>query len=159
MSRLFAIPLVCAALLLSFTVIPAEWLDELLAGTDAVRERISLIEEQQRGVRLTQEIDVVLERLLVKDRVAEQLIVGEITLFQAGASFLALHDAPELLDRLRQSFSSSSDNESACRQAIAWAEVRTRVMHSPELGEAVRQRLEAELREHLERYGTVELPE
>ncbi|HEY7157549.1 MAG TPA: hypothetical protein VH575_26575 [Gemmataceae bacterium] len=158
-SRLLGILLVCAALLLSFTDVPVEWLHELLAETDTVREHISLVEEHWKDVRLTQEVDVVRERLLVKDKVVERLIAGEITLFQAGASFLALHDSPELLARLRQSFPSSSDSESACRQVIAWTAIRVRATQSPEQSETVRQRLEAELREHLERDGTAELPE
>jgi hypothetical protein len=158
-SRLIGIALICAALLLSFTDVPVEWLHEMLVGTDAVREHISLVEEHWRGVRLTQEVDVVRERLGAKDGIVEQLIAEEITLFQAGAWFLALHDAPELLARLRQAFPSSSDSESACRQAIAWTAIRVRFTQSPEQSEAVRQRLEAELREHVERYGTVELPE
>jgi hypothetical protein len=155
MGRLLGIPIFCAVVSLSVIAASTEW----LTGKGAASGLLTLAAEQRRTLRLEQESDAVLDRLYVKDKIVAQLMAGEITLSQAGAWFLTLNDTPELVRRMCQTFPGSSEGESACRQVIAWAEVAGRIKHSPEQGEAVRQRLEAELREHLERYGTVELPE
>ncbi len=155
MGRLLGIPIFCAVVSLGFITVLTEW----LAGTGAAHGLLLLAAEQRRGICLEQESTVVLERLYSKDRIVSQLMAGEITLFQAGARFRALYDTPELVARMQRIYPSSSEGESACLEVIAWSAIRMRITHSPAQGEAIRERLEAELRKHLECYGTVELPE
>jgi hypothetical protein len=51
------------------------------------------------------------------------------------------------------------DGERWCRLVIEWTEKHVRFRYSPNRAEVVCRRLERELREHLQRHGTVKLPE
>jgi hypothetical protein len=94
-----------------------------------------------------------------KRRVAEELLDGRITLFQAVVQFQraeqGLPASAARLRALRAMFSGNSDAERWCRKVIRY--LRATWPESTRARRAVR-RLEQELDRHLRRYGTVRLP-
>jgi hypothetical protein len=94
-----------------------------------------------------------------KDRVADDLISGRLTLFEAAALFRrwnAEGAAPPANVALY--YAGDSEEERVSRQVIRWAEVVMRQRY-PEGADALTKRLEAELRRHKELHGTVVLPD
>jgi len=88
-----------------------------------------------------------LARVAAKQRVVEQVIGGRLSLLEGAARFRAA---------ARSGFTADADGEAVCRAVIGWAELALR--DRPERAAAVAERLEAELRRHLERTGGVRLP-
>jgi hypothetical protein len=116
-------------------------------------------EEERRRARL----DLYRARLFrcmeIKRQVAEELIDGRLTLFQAVVHFQraeqGLPAAAMRLRALRLGFPGNSDAERRCRKVIHYLRVTW-----PESARASRaaRRLEEDLDRHLRRYGTVRLP-
>jgi hypothetical protein len=88
-----------------------------------------------------------LARVATKQRVVEQVIAGRLSLMEAATRFRAAG---------RGLLPAAEDGETVCRTVIGWAELALR--DRPERASAVAERLEGELRWHLERYGGVDLP-
>jgi hypothetical protein len=88
-----------------------------------------------------------LDRVAAKQRVVEQVIAGRLGLVAAAARFAALG---------RGLLPAAEDGEGVCRAVIGWAELALR--DCPERAAAVAERLESELRRHLNRHGGVDLP-
>jgi hypothetical protein len=83
-----------------------------------------------------------LQRLQVKQAVIADLIAGRLTLLEAAARF-------------RGCATEAEDPELTARAVIGWAHLALR--DRPEEADAVGDRLEAELRQHLARHGAVRL--
>jgi hypothetical protein len=84
------------------------------------------------------------------------LLAGRSTLFETAAGFRAVQRVKdEYVRPVPFRFPGRTEEEQLCRQVIAHVEEQLR--DEPE-GPVVVARLEKELQEHLERYGTVRLP-
>jgi hypothetical protein len=158
MTRLFYGAAVCAAFLLSFAHLSLEWSDQFVEKNH-YGERISLEAERERTSHLTEQFDELNERITAKDRIAERLLAGEMTLTEAAASFGRLYDRPLLREEIHRVYPECSKGESLCHRVIDWVEFKVRMDQSPDEAEVVRRRLESELQKHLAEHGAVELPE
>jgi hypothetical protein len=85
-----------------------------------------------------------LARVAAKQRVVAQVIAGQLSLVEGAARFRLLG---------REFVPAGECGEAVCRTVIGWAELALR--DCPERAAAVAERLEAELRRHLERGGGV----
>ena len=160
MSRPIGGVAVLAALLLSFRYLPAELLDLAYPQTNRFGDRVSLAEEARKTRRLDELSEQVTERLAVKEELAEQLLAGELTLLETAARFRALHQRIGPLPDVRAFFGTASEEEGWCCQVMIWMEAKSRYELSPQQAEALVQRLEGELREHMQAHGnSVFLPE
>jgi len=159
MSRMFNGLFALAALLLTCTTFPTEWLFEQVTVTDQFGNRASLREIQRKSGQLSREAQVAYERIVAKDEIAEALRNGEMTLLAAATRFRALHADPQSWHNPYRPLPEHQDGAAWCRLVIEWVEANTRIDHSPSQADALRQRLEAELQEQLDCYGTVILPE
>ena len=159
MIRLFCGVGVCVALFLSFPRWPFNLPEDLVVAKDRSGDPISMQVERDREARLEEQFEELNARIAAKDRIADRLLAGEMTLAEAAAYFGRLYERAGLrADALRE-YRGSSEGEILCRQVIAWVENKVRSEQSPEEAERVVRRLEAELRRHLAEQGTVELPQ
>jgi len=123
-------------------------------------EVLSPLEQEERR---SEELELYRARLFrsieIKRRVAEELIDGRVTLFQAVVRFQraeqGLPASAVRLRVLRQSFPGNSDAERWCRMVIHY--LRATWPESARARRAVR-RLNQELDRHLRRYGTIRFP-
>ena len=160
MSRLIGGATVLAALLLSFQYLPVELLDLACPHTNRFGDRVSLADEARKSQRLDVLGEQVAERITCKEELAEQLLAGELTLVETAARFRAVHQRVGPVPDLRAIFGTASEEEGWCRQVIGWMEAKVRHELSPGQAEALVQRLEGELREHMHAHGShVVLPE
>jgi|GEM_PF-3459212 hypothetical protein len=159
MSRMLNSFLVLIALLLTCASLTTGWLFEPGVWSDSFSNYIRLLEAQRKGEQLERETQSTRKRLQAKVRVAEALKNGEMTLIDAAACFCALHTDPRSWHHPQRPRPERTDGEGWCREVIEWTERYTRHDHSSSQVDALRQRLEAELQEQLECYGTVTLPE
>jgi hypothetical protein len=116
-------------------------------------------EEEQRRARLELYRARLFQSMEIKRQVAEELLDGRITLFQAVLQFQraeqGLPAAAARLRALRLRFPGSSDAERWCRKVIRYLRA---TWPESALASRVALRLEGELDRHLRRYGTVRLP-
>jgi hypothetical protein len=95
--------------------------------------------------------------LTTRCAVADRLIAGRLTLFEAAAAFRAIDEVKRRgLKLYPGDFAGKTDEERLCRRVIHFT--FERLCGSPERGKVV-DRLEEELQKHLRRHGTVQLPE
>jgi hypothetical protein len=158
-SRLLSSLFVVIALLLTLASLPSEWLLDLCAPTDQFGNRISLIEAQRRGKQLSREVKAAIARLEIKDRITEALMGDKMTLIDAAVCFRSLYEDPKSWHHPYRPRPEPDDAESWCIEVMNWTEMRVRLTHSLDQAEALRQRLEAELQEQMDRYSIVTLPE
>jgi len=97
------------------------------------------------------------QRMRLKQELSKQVIMGEITLFEAAAWFLALNEPADfpLIDSPRGP--GRTEEERACLQVLRYVKGELRTLPSSE-AERVEQQLEEQLRQHLEQHGCVKLP-
>jgi hypothetical protein len=147
------VPLAVLALLAGGVWVYCGW------STPAADEKTALqpeMDEGRRAEKLEARRQLVLWRNQEQIRVAGELAGRRCTLLQAAGWFRALYrDDPILPRALRDAYPSSSDEERVCRWVIAYT--LTTVQDQPG-APALGARLNAELREHLER-GTLRLGE
>jgi hypothetical protein len=150
---------IVSAALAGYAQSQPQWLTAARTAWNSLAEIWDLQQgEQQRKIDLDRQQDVILRRIAAKEEVIEQLVAGRIDLYTAAARFRALNDLPpQAWDNLRLAFPGETIAEQACRQVIGSVESRQR-HHSPGEAEDWACRLEADLQEHLQRYGTVRLP-
>lgn len=158
MSRLLSGFLLFGALLLGLASLSAEWLVEQCAPLDRFGNRISLLEEQRKGERLSRELHETLERIRTKETIIAELASGEMSLFEAAAWFRALYEDVGTWPNPCRPLPAYDEGEGWCRAVIAYAEIHLQDKQSPSQAGTVRQRLEAVLQEQLERHGAVKLP-
>jgi hypothetical protein len=127
-------------------------------GLGGVPDSLAQIEEnRQIGKEIDDRHRRVLERMKAKDAIAEDLIAGKLTLVEAAARVRDLPDGmPGWMNLLPPEELGANDDETLCRHVIGWAQ--TVLADRPEKAAAVGRRLDAELREHVKRHGTVTLP-
>ena len=112
--------------------------------------------EQSR--ELDAQIEESLQRCKAKEDVVRALIAGELTLLQAAARFRDVNASwPQARAVVQQAYAGLPYEHGLCRQVIAYAEVELRGQGSDQKDRVLRG-LEAELAEHLRRYGKVCLP-
>jgi hypothetical protein len=127
---------------------------------DQFGARISPAEENRRTAELDRQLAAANRRLHVKEETASRLLTGELTLFEAAALFGTVERAPESeADFPRLIHPGVSEGEKLCRAVISWAGGKVQVERSSAEAGDLRRRLEAELREHMDCYGTVNLLE
>jgi hypothetical protein len=117
----------------------------------------SLQQEAQREEQLMEGIDAAQRCTAAKNKVAEDVATGRLTLLEGAARFRDLNwlNPGFNWERFRQTSPGVSDDERCCRQVLAYVAVVLR--DRPNRGAAVRGRLEAELKGRLER-GKLRLP-
>jgi hypothetical protein len=152
---------VFVALLASVSSWAAEWLGEGSVPTDLLQEAVSLLQAQRKGAQLTQVVRaaVVENRSDAKNHIIDDLLAEKLTLFEGARGFRALYESPRAWCDPRRPQPAWDDGESWCRLVIDWAEVKIAFERSQSEGEAVRQRLEDTLEEHLRYHCSVELPD
>jgi hypothetical protein len=115
-------------------------------------------EQEQRRARLELDRAKLFRSMKIKRQVAEELVDGQLTIFQAVVRFQraerGLPGADWRLHALRLQFSGNTDAERWCRKVIHY--LRVTWPESARVRGAAR-RLEQELDRHLPRYGTVRL--
>jgi hypothetical protein len=114
--------------------------------------------EERRQEELYRFDGVFIARSARRKAIVEEVRDGKLSLFEAAAEFKRLNNLPRptKLDPLYP-FPGKSENEKVCRQVITWLYSYVQDL-PPSQGQAVLERAEAELRDHLARNGTVILP-
>jgi hypothetical protein len=92
-----------------------------------------------------------LQRLAEQRQVAQEVLAGRLTLLQAAARFRTIRaeDSPHHRALALRHYPGASEEEWLCRLVIGF--VAAELQGQPEQERACRQRLEAELRQHLRR--------
>jgi hypothetical protein len=113
--------------------------------------------EEARQAALEQKFQGITQRARRKQRVAEEVLAGRLTLLEAAALFRALdHGPPEFhWGRFRASWPGKNDDERHCQEAIHWVYLALRDTN-PGNAEALRQDLNTQLSEH-QRLGPLRL--
>ena len=112
--------------------------------------------EQSR--ELDTQIEESLQRCKAKEDLVRAVIAGELTLLEAAARFRDVNASwPKARAVVQQAYTGLPYEHALCRQVIAYAEVELRGQGSDQKDRVLRG-LEAELAEHLRRYGKVCLP-
>ena len=120
----------------------------------------SLLSESERKMELDRQLAEAIERNETKERIAARIEAGQLTLFEAAVIFAQLDEKWPGSQLFLQMVSGASEEEKHCRLVIRWMDLRAAYSQSDEEAERIRQRLEAELQEHLDRNGgVVELPD
>lgn len=158
-SRLFSSLFAITALLFILTSLPADWMLELGAPVDLSGSLRSLLEAQRKGEQLSRKAQSSLAQVAIKDRIGEALTSGKMTLIEAAVCFRSLHEDPKTWHHPSRPCPSHGDDESWCREVIEWVDNSVRINHSADQADALRQRLEVELQEHLDYYGGVKSPD
>jgi hypothetical protein len=119
-------------------------------------------QESARATRLGRRMEVLHWRLKAKRQVVNQMMAGELTLFEAAAWFRFLNENPldsPSMERSAFAGDARDEDEVLCRQVInwVWAEVRDQASVNKANEEA--RRLEELLAVHRTQNGTVTLPE
>jgi hypothetical protein len=120
----------------------------------------SLMAQVHASIEESRELDVQIEesiqRCKAKEDVVRDVIAGRLTLLEAAARFRDVNASwPKARAVLQQAYAGLPYELALCRQVIAYAEVELRWSDQKD---RVLRRLEAELEEHLRRYGKVCLP-
>jgi hypothetical protein len=150
---------ILAILLLGFASLCAKRLLVEVCNPTFQGERISLFEEMRKGEQLSRETQATAERSRIMKMVVEELMSGKMTLFETAAQFRSLYEEPRAWHHPDYPRPGHDDGEGWCRLVIAWAEKYVRSNYSPGRADVVCRGLERELREHLQRHGTVKLPD
>jgi hypothetical protein len=158
--RLFVKLTLLAAVPVAMACSPAHWYTNL--GLDVWNlgelERIR-IRETQREAELIRQDEAALRRLEAKSEVVKGLLAGRMTLFEAVAWFKDVNDTyPEVPSDHGTYFSADSEEESLCRQVLAWVEAEVQWL-PPSQREALINRWRGELwAPFLGRQGTTVQP-
>jgi hypothetical protein len=150
---------ITTAVLLGFTSFSIDWLLELYAPTDPYGNPISFLENQRRGEMLSREVKATYQRLCSKDRIIEALRTGEMPLCEAAAAFRSLHEDSQTWHHPFRLRPAHDDGVGWCCLVIEWGTSTIGANRSMGESKIFRQRLEAELQEQMDYFGTVTLPE
>lgn len=146
-SQLLRSFIILTVLLLTFTGLSAKWLFERGSLTDCLNDFMFLFEAQGKAEQLVREMEMSVNRLFVKARVAEALAKGEMRLIEAAAVFRWLHEDRKSWHALDRPLPDSQDAEAWCREAMEWTEHYMRLDRSLSESHTFRQRFEPELQE------------
>jgi hypothetical protein len=118
---------------------------------------LDLMEEMQRSERLDRYHKFVTWAMKQRQALTADLVAGRLDLFETAAGFRALQQIKDKhVKPVAVVFSGRTEEEQLCRQVILFVEQH--LLNEPNQA-AVVARLEKQLQEHLERSGTVRLPE
>jgi hypothetical protein len=153
------------ALLLLFTGLlvlgglQATWAARLgWEGLDIAALRI-LVDGPRRQAEIRNYNEIVRQRLQGKDKITRDLLDGRLSLFEAAARFRKLEElTSEYIGYSREPRPGETVEENLCHQVIRWVHHEAAVRTYPE-PDQLAQRLEEELREHIQQHGRVRLPE
>lgn len=159
MGRVLSGFFVASALLLTIASLSAEWVFDACTITDSCGNRISLLDAHRRGERLNCELQAIMERIGVKEKIVGMLAEDEMSLIEAAAWFRSLQENRGSQVNLLCHKPGQSEGEGWCREVISYAENKVLHEKSPDRANALRQRLEAELQELLDCRGGVVLPD
>jgi hypothetical protein len=158
-SRLLSGLFMLTALLLVVASFSADRLLRMCIPVDQYGNVLSLLELQRQGQELTRKFESFSQRFRAKQRVMKMLIARDMTLSDAAIEFRSINEnAPTWYHPFRQR-PKYDDGVGWCREVIEWTMNQVRVEESPHETEALRQRLETELQEHMDKYGNVALPD
>jgi hypothetical protein len=158
-SRLLSLVLALLAVALLAALLQPEWASDL--GLDRgwlAPLRCEFFDPGEPSPQ-PEAIREILRREAVKDRAANDLIDGRLTLLEVAALFRSLNAervGPQA--DLALYYPGDSEEERVCRQAIRWTK-REMARRYPERADALADRLEAELRRYKELRGAVVLPD
>jgi hypothetical protein len=100
---------------------------------------------------------MVLQGIVAKKEIVNQVIDGRLPLLEAAAKFQIIQrTATACLESVTGMPFQTIDSEQACRTVIGW--VALVLSDRPEQADMVSDRLERELQSYLERFGKVHLP-
>jgi hypothetical protein len=116
------------------------------------------VETRRREEQLDQQLRAIHARITAKGEAAWGLIEGRLTLLEAAARFREANEATGDRFGAYWRWADRPEGERLCRQVIEWVDAELRTAGAPVGDRVLVGRLEAELAEHLGRYGTVELP-
>lgn len=116
------------------------------------------LDSNREIAEIDREMEAFWKRHEARREVIAELTRRRLTLAEAAGRFRDLNAEAPCRRHLRANHPGRTEEESVCRHLIAWArgELSGR---SPGLADEVAARLEAELERHLERDGTVYLPD
>jgi hypothetical protein len=135
-----------------------QWLASLGWDGLGLSDLRTIVDAQRRQAEIIHNREIVTRRLWGKVEVARDVVAGRTTLFEAAAAFRKLEEmTAEYIIYPRKLYPGETEEERLCHQVISWAGNEAYTT-SPCQGEALAQRLEEELREHIWRHGTVRLP-
>lgn len=158
MSRLLNGFLLFTALAVSFVNLSAERLGEWWAPKDHFGDRHSLTAVRQKGEQLERERRAIRERNHSTEKIVEEMINGEMSLFEAAALFRSLHETPQLWRDPLRPCPRHDEGERWCHLVIDYADNKVRIEQSPRQADDLRHRLEAALQEQRDHHGGVKLP-
>jgi hypothetical protein len=131
--------------------------DEPAALREDSRPGPDVEEESRRMEHLDRLQQVIFWAIGQRAALVSDVAVGRLTLFEAAAGFRAVQRIKEkYVSPVSLLFPGKTEEERLCRQVIM--HVEQRLLDEPNQATVVG-RLERELQEHLEKYGTIELPE
>ncbi len=158
-SRLLSAVLALLGVTLAAALLQPEWARDLGLDPDRLAPlRDELVDPGGRSPQPA-EVREMLRQDAGKDRAANDLIDGRLTLLEVAAIFRSLNAervGPQA--DLALYYPGDSEEERVCRQAIRWTK-REMARRYPERAAALADRLEAELRRHKELRGAVVLPD
>jgi hypothetical protein len=132
----------------ALTFCPAVLEESGLDFTEWVRCRQFIDRALARSEELEHLRDLSIQRVRAKNEIANDLITGRLGVVEAATRFADLPcPPPRMWEMLRDLHGGSSDQECMCRHLISWT--CQLVDDDPARTEALRVRLEAELRAHL----------
>jgi hypothetical protein len=100
--------------------------------------------ERDADSYFSRRLAVVKRRIEIRERIAQELVAGQMTLLQAAEQYRDLNGTElEWPDGFRSSFSGRNDDERLCRQVID--NVRAQFLEKPETGKQVVGRFERDL--------------
>jgi hypothetical protein len=116
-----------------------------------------LMDRAKRGSKTDTLFRIQALRVLnIKEAIVNQVGAGQLSLLTAAARFQAVNRQAGHPVYPQGLPSGPQDGEALCRNLIGWVQLALR--DRPEQAEAVCQRLELELQDHLNRFGRVDLP-
>jgi hypothetical protein len=119
--------------------------------------RPDLMEEMRQSERLDRRLQVTFWMVGRLQGFTSDLLAGRCNLFEAAAGFRAVQQVTEkYMKPVPPPFPGATEEERLCRQVIVFVEQHLRDEPSRDTFVA---RLERHLEEHLQRYGTIRLPE
>jgi hypothetical protein len=131
--------------------------DEPAAGHEDPGAGPDVTEETRRTEHLDRLRQVVFWAIGRRSAMVSDLVAGRSTLFETAAGFRAVQQVKtKYTGPVPMHIPGDTEEERLCRQVIM--HVQERLRDGPN-ETAVLEGLEKELREHLERYGTIRLPE
>ena len=96
-------------------------------------------------------------RIIMKDKLADEVAAGRLSLFEAAARVRDMKLPEFMVDLMRRADGAATDEEGFCRHMLEWTVLRIGYNEGPVGAERMRERLEAELQARMDIHGTLKL--